>query len=73
MKWRVDNCWANGERWELAEHGKTYAFGRVLSYYPDMNKVSAIDFISNEHKEFDTMKEAAEWLVKKVTTGTGAL
>jgi hypothetical protein len=72
MKWRVDDCWANGERWELAEPGEKYALGRVLSY-PERNRVSVIDYISNEHNEFDTMKEAAQWLVKRVTTGTGVL
>jgi hypothetical protein len=72
MEWRVDAWWPNGVRWELAEPGKKYALGRVLSY-PERNRVSVIDYISNEHNEFDTMKEAAEWLVKKVTNGTGVL
>lgn len=69
MKWRVDAWWPNGVRWELVT--KKTVEGRVFRIAGGEVEVCSFG-ADSEHTRFSTMKEAAEWLVKKVTTGTGA-
>jgi hypothetical protein len=72
MEWKPTRSWDDGSRWELILDNGVRE-GRVGRFNPDM-KVEVCRF-GDEYcsHNFDTMKEAAEWLVKKVTSGTGAL
>jgi hypothetical protein len=74
MEWIPSFGWPDGNRWVLTD-GKYGTHGRVIRFHPFDTFVEAEFWSSDEYvaKKAATMKEAAEWLVKKVTTGTGAL
>lgn len=69
MKWVP--TWADGRRWYLVSQDGEVK-GRVVVFCHQNGIVDAAAFL-DEHDEsyFETMKEAAAWLVKKVTNGTG--
>jgi hypothetical protein len=74
MKWVISQGFHPGSRWELKND--TAVLGKVFRCNPRYD-VEAACFadpkVGVSFQTFKTMKEAAEWLVKKVTTGTGAL
>jgi hypothetical protein len=70
MKW-VPSIGYNGHRWQLhASDG--IIEGRILKIN---GRFEVSTFVGEmDDQRFSTMKEAAEWLVKKaITRGTGAL
>jgi hypothetical protein len=71
MRWVP--TWDDGRRWHL-ESPTGDIEGRIVKFSYKPGTVDAASF-GEDHDEasFRTMKEAAQWLVKKVTTGTGAL
>lgn len=75
MKWVPSRGWSEGQRWELRNCEDELPVGRVLV----LNEQHAFEaslfaeWIYNDTRQtFKTMKEAAEWLIKKATSGTGA-
>jgi hypothetical protein len=74
MEWIPSFGWPDGGRWVLTD-GKGGTHGRVIRLHSMDMFVEAELWSTDEYvtKKTSTMKEAAEWLVKKVTTGTGAL
>jgi hypothetical protein len=72
MRWIATEGFENGSRWDLFDGQRV--LGRVFRCVPEMEvDVVHYDSQADFSGRFKTMKEAAEWLVKRVTTGTGAL
>jgi hypothetical protein len=71
MQWKPTRSWDDGTRWELIlDNGVTE--GRVFRCQPNC-PVEVCRFGAGYcSNQFDSMREAAEWLVEKVTSGTGA-
>lgn len=71
MKWQISPGWPNGNRWDLIDD-TGMPEGRVIRL--SGKKVIDVCKFGQDSGEssFETMKEAAQWLVKKVTSGTGA-
>jgi hypothetical protein len=74
MKWVISAGFNAGSRWELRDD--KFVLAKVFRCGPS-DDVEAMVFGNGYSppmvKTFPTMKEAAEWLVKKVTSGTGAV
>jgi hypothetical protein len=67
MEWVPDGV--DGWRWELRVKSSQFLYeGKVLKMGMETEAWHAD---SNRTVKFKSMKEAAEWLVKRVTTGTG--
>jgi hypothetical protein len=69
LRWVADS--QTGWRWVLNDNRTTFRYeGKVYSWGNYIFEAWHAE--SNYFQRFSTMKEAAEWLVKKVTSGTGA-